>query len=114
MQNTLTYPNGPVSLTGYQAAMYEARLMHDPYDQWGWALEWLGAVAEVMVFDLGEYVPSDIFTPGIAQTGPDEDSYAVESIRSAVASGSTAADLRRALTVLNRYADLLRAAGQDY
>jgi hypothetical protein len=109
-----TYPNGPANHNGYQAAMYEARLNHDPHDEWGWALEWLGGIAEVLVFDMGESVPREIYTPGAGQTEPEHDSYAVEAIRAAVATGTTAQDLRRALRVLDRYADMLRAAGRDY
>lgn len=108
------YPFGPEGHNGYQAVMYEARFNHDPYDQWGWCLMWLGAVAEVLTFDFGTPVPRDIFTPGSGQREPDPDSFEVEMVRECVTKGSTDDDLRRALHTLDRFADWLQAAGHSY
>ncbi|MDX3260757.1 hypothetical protein PV336_16170 [Streptomyces sp. MI02-2A] len=111
MRSTLTYPNGPANHNGYQSAMYEARLFHDPYDQFGWVQEWRFALAEVLLFDLGEGTPG--YNPGAA-TEPEEDSYAVECLRSAISTGTTVGDLRRMQRVLDRFREMLAAAGLDY
>ncbi|MFE0490106.1 hypothetical protein [Streptomyces griseoaurantiacus] len=111
---TKPYPHGPANHNGYQSVMWEARLGHDPYDQWGWAKEWLASIAEVLIFDMGESVPQDVYRPGAGQSEPEPDSYSVDAVRSAVTYGADADDLRRAMNVMDRFAEALDAAGQSY
>lgn len=87
--------------------LVEARVNHDPYDEWAWCQEWRLAIADYLTFDLDEYVED--FRP--SPMGPDDESYAYQSLRTLQPSYD---DLVYAKIILARYAEWLRAAGKDY
>lgn len=82
--------------------LIEARVNHDPYDQFAWVQEWRFAIAQRLE-DLGEYVPSFRGADDIRET------YGYE----AIAYGSVP-ELRYALKILDRFREWLKVTGRDY
>lgn len=102
---------------GYRAIMTEVRISNDG-DSWGTVMEWLFSIAEVAYVlhgvTLPEFSPSPFLRPFERSTLWDS-GHATDTITGWEDSGTvTLPDLRRAFTVLSRYADMLRAAGKDY
>lgn len=101
--------------------IYEARLMHDADDEWGWALSWAFAVAEVLHFN-GHDVPAEMgYAPGLRSAEYDDtgrvilEDYPDEYVNELLHDGAVSvSDLMRAGLILTRYCALLRANGRDY
>jgi hypothetical protein len=87
--------------------LIEARINHDPYDEFAWVQDWRFAICDLLLWNLG--VPTDGFDPGCAE-GPEE-TFAYDTLSSVEASYD---ELRYALKVLDRYREWLRIAGKDY
>lgn len=83
--------------------LIEARIAHDPYDEFAWVQDWRFAIAQRLQ-ELGEYVPLFHGSPDIRET------YAYEMI----AREDNVADLEYAAKILERYREWLRIAGRDY
>lgn len=100
---------------GYRDLMFEVR-MQDFHDAWGTALEWLGAIADVVYVEFGELMPE--CTPAAALRGREDlevDSYPTGRVLDMLDDGTvTEDDLRAVYTVMSRYADWVRLAGRDY
>ncbi len=99
--------------------LIEARINHDPYDEFAWVQGWRFAICDALLWDWGVSVPG--FSPGAA-TEP-EDTFELAAIRTLyeIEDGSIPVDqwhledeLRYALKILDRYREWLRIAGKDY
>lgn len=93
--------------------LIEARVNHDPFDEFVWCEDWRFAIAQFLT-DVGEYVPYfqgsasnrfDFAYEMISGVYPDAPDHVYES---------EAAELRYALKILDRYRNWLRLAGRDY
>ena len=93
--------------------LIEARIYHDPYDEFAWVQEWRFAIAQFLT-DCGEFVPdfrgaSDIrddFAYSIVSgLYPESQDHVYEHETD---------ELRYALKILDRYREWLRIAGRDY
>lgn len=102
--------DGVMTESGYQDLMADIRLNWDAFDQFACVQEWRFAICEVLFFDHG--VSVNDFYPGGA-TEP-EHTYAVWSVRAALADTADVADVQRVLAVLDRYRGWLALAGKDY
>lgn len=88
--------------------LIEARINHDPYDEFAWVQEWRFAIAQFLS-DLGEYVPDFRGSDDIRE------SYAYESLENTFT--CSAQDIRAltyAFRILSRYREWLSLAGKDY
>jgi hypothetical protein len=83
--------------------LIEARINHDPYDEFAWCQEWRFAIAQRLE-DVGEPVPGFRGADDIRETY----AYAMIAYR------DNAAELWYALNILTRYREWLRIAGKDY
>lgn len=98
--------------------LIEARVDHDPYDEFAWCQKWRFAICEVLLFDWG------YLAPGFRTVATEpEDGYEIEAIRSlyVIDDDSIAREywhvedeLKYALMILDRYREWLRIAGLDY
>lgn len=88
----------------------------DGADQWGHALGWWFAIADVLWHMDPSLIPADwIYRHAPGCTEPDPDDYPTADVVAMVtAEEVTAADLVYAGRILDRYTGWLRAAGQDY
>ena len=101
--------------------IYDARVFHDPDDEWGWAVSWSFAVAEVLHFN-GHDVPAEMgYRPGLRWIEYDDagrpilEDWPDEHVNELLHDGAvTPDDLKRAGVILARYCNLLRAAGRSY
>jgi hypothetical protein len=84
--------------------LVEARIAHDPYDQFAWVQEWRFAIAQYLT-DQGEYVPEFRGSYTIRED------YTYGSLLSL---SPTVDELTYALTILNRFRVWLGLAGRDY
>lgn len=111
-------PKGPIIMRtdvrqGYgtnNRVLIEARINHDPYDEFGWCQEWRFAIAQFLT-DLGEYVPDFRGADDIRDEYPYE---CLASMGSFVKTGGEIDELFYALKILDRYREWLRLAGRDY
>lgn len=87
--------------------LIQARLTHDPYDEFAWVQDWRFAIAQRLE-DLGEYVPEF--------RGADDirDTYEYEAVAGTETSEGDAEMMWYALRILDRYREWLRIAGKDY
>lgn len=90
--------------------LIEARINHDPYDQFGWVQEWRFAIADYLHFVCRVHVPD--FHP--APSGPDTDNYPWSVLMAMAPCETTGDKLKYALNILDRYREWLRIAGKDY
>jgi len=84
--------------------LIEARMNHDPCDQFAWVQEWRFAIAQWLTdasYEVEDFRGSDDI----------REDYAYEAITSV---RPTISELRYALKVLDRYREWLRIAGEDY
>ena len=88
--------------------LIEARVDHDPYDEFAWVQNWRFAICDRLYWHEGEYVPG--FSPGAAATGP-ELTFEYEMLSEL---DPTVPEMEYALNVLDRYREWLRIAGRDY
>jgi hypothetical protein len=84
--------------------LIEARVNHDPYDEFAWVQEWRFSIAQ-LITDIGEHVPDFRGSDDI------RDDYAYQQLSYGPAS---VRELRYALKILDRYREWLRIAGKDY
>lgn len=98
---------------------------HDP---WGACLGALGPICDVLYVECGHIPPSAGYRPGGIPPGAGldrsrldtydpitgENSYTAEIYRALDAGELGVTDLEDAACVLDRYADLVKAAGRDY
>lgn len=87
--------------------LIEARINHDPYDEFAWVQDWRFGICDYLYWYEGVRVPG--FDPGAA-TGP-ELTLAYECISE---TRPTVAQLEYALRILDRYREWLRITGKDY
>lgn len=85
--------------------LQEARIHHDPFDQFAWVQEWRFSIAQYLT-DQGEHVPG--FRGG--DDIRDDMAYGVLSVLLM----PTVDELTYALRVLDRFREWLRIAGKDY
>lgn len=99
-------------------ALIEARINHDPCDEFAWVQSWRFALCEALLFDWGYLVPGF----RTVRSEP-EDSSELEIIRTlyVIEDDSIAREywyredeLKYALKILDRYREWLRIAGKDY
>jgi hypothetical protein len=92
--------------------LIEARINHDPYDEFAWVQDWRFAIAEYLTHFRSTYVEGfrSVYTPGDTLAMMSE-SYAFEMLWGG---NYSAKDLVYALKVLDRYREWLRIAGKDY
>ena len=93
--------------------LIEARIHHDPYDEFAWVQDWRFAIAQFLT-DAGEFVPDFRGSDDI------RDDFAYEQLemlypeaRDHIYKRETA-ELTYALRILGRYREWLRIAGRDY
>jgi hypothetical protein len=77
--------------------LIEARINHDPYDEFAWVQDWRFAICD------------RLYNPDCA-TGP-ELTFAYETLSEL---DPTVGDMEYALGILDRYREWLRIAGKDY
>jgi hypothetical protein len=90
-------------------------VMRDDFgsDDWGTAISWAFAVAEVSTLEGIDVAPELEYRPSII--GPTLDGYPDTYLYDMYQAGEVSEDdLREAGTLLARYLDWLRAAGRDY
>jgi hypothetical protein len=86
--------------------LIEARINHDPYDQFAWVQGWRFALCDYLT-EHGEHVPD--FRQ--AFNGPETDAFEYEQLEYM---NATVPDAWYALKILDRYREWLRIAGKDY
>lgn len=86
--------------------LIEARINHDPYDEFAWVQDWRFSIAQYLT-DLGEYVSDFRGADDIRDDYPYEQLFAMRC-------SLDVEDLRYALKILDRYREWLRVAGKDY
>jgi hypothetical protein len=93
--------------------LIEARINHDPYDEFAWVQEWRFAIAEYLHHVQGVNVSE--FRSGYAEgdfSSLRTESYAFDTLW---AQGEiVTSDLEYALKILDRYRNWLHIAGKDY
>lgn len=89
-------------------ALIEARINHDPYDEFAWVQEWRSAIAQRLT-DMG--VNTSHFFRGSDDI---RDTYAYEMIPAQDTDAQTVDAMLYALRILDRYREWLRIAGKDY
>lgn len=87
--------------------LQEARIYHDPHDEFAWVQGWRFAICDRLFWYEGESVPG--FNPGGAN-GP-ELSAEYEALSEV---DPTVDQAEYALGILDRYREWLRIAGKDY
>jgi hypothetical protein len=102
---------------GYKALRAEYNMMFDEHDPWGSTIEWMFAISETLTHwaDV-THLPWDFHdSPVHGDWQPEDDGYVSETLCDLYDGGSvTADDLITFGQVLDRYDDILRAAGKDY
>lgn len=102
--------------TGYNAVMSEIRSNYDG-DGWGMVMHGLGVMADAMYMHSGEilpeYSPSIMHSPCEVMHGEEyrDARWLLRELRFRTVKPT---DIRAAYAVLNRYADWVRLAGEDY
>ena len=94
--------------------LIEARIAHDPYDEFGWVQEWRLAICEFLAHFRGTAVEGFRCShayPGLDIESMTDESYALNELFEARPSVE---ELTYALKVLDRYREWLRIAGRDY
>lgn len=91
--------------SGKRRILGEALIDHDPYDQFAWCQNWRFAIADYLVWDLGEYVPD------YNSYGPDSENWAYEQLMEL---SPDVESLEYALMILHRFRVWLGIAGKDY
>ncbi len=86
--------------------LIEARIVHDPYDEFAWVQDWRFAIADVLAYERGVWVP------GYESFGPDDSTYAYDMLTDQP--GYSDDELLYAYAILTRYREWLRLAGKDY
>lgn len=86
------------------AVLQEARIYHDPFDEFGWVQGWRFSIAQYLT-DQGEHVSEFRGAAGIRE----DFEYAA-----LVDLGPNVEETRYALKILDRYREWLRLAGRDY
>lgn len=84
--------------------LQEARIHHDPHDQFAWVQDWRFAIAQYLT-DQGEFVPDF--------RGADDirDDMAYHCLKSLAPNTD---ELNYAARILERFREWLRVAGKDY
>lgn len=96
---------------GYNNIMGKVRTSHDPHDPWGSNIAWLFALADYAYFMDGERLPG--YHPSPMGVDIRDCSSELEMILE-INDQFEDADVRRVYTVLSRYDDWLRLAGENY
>jgi hypothetical protein len=96
--------------------LIEARINHDPYDEFAWVQDWRFAIAEYLT----HYRGTDVDGFRCSHDVPDSTTLAEESLEESFAFASlwgmnaSTEELTYAMRVLDRYRGWLRVAGRDY
>lgn len=93
--------------------LIEARVHHDPHDEFAWMQGWRFAIAQFLT-DAGEFVPDFRGSDDIRQGFECEQ---LETLYPSYADGIAdlhVGELEYALRILDRYREWLRVAGRDY
>lgn len=91
--------------------LIEARIAHDPYDEFAWVQDWRFSIAQFLT-DNGAYVPDFRGADDIRDDYPYEQLVMLYS--GTDMTGRESAELEYALRILDRYREWLRIAGKDY
>ena len=98
---------------GYKLLRGEYNTMHD--DPWGDTMEWLFSIAEILTHWVDDVPAEWGFRDSPVHDEWEPESYVETMLTEYWDDGSvTTVDLTAFGQVLNRYADILRAAGKDY
>ena len=98
--------------------LIEARIAHDPHDEFGWVQGWRFAICDALLFDWG------YLAPGYRTMADEpEDTHELQMIRDLYEMDDDSIprdywyredELKYALVILDRYREWLRIAGKDY
>lgn len=90
--------------------LIEARINHDPYDEFAWVQEWRFSIAQYLT-DVDENVPR--FRASFRGSEEIRDGYGYQAIF-AMRASIDPGQLAYALRILDRYREWLHIAGKDY
>jgi hypothetical protein len=93
--------------------LIEARINHDPYDQFAWVQGWRFAINQFLT-DAGEYMPDFQGSPDIRDDFEYEQLEMLYPNYADQITNRQAREALYALRILDRYREWLRAAGKDY
>lgn len=104
-----------MSTNGFVLLHDDFRIAHDPHDAWGSVMNWLFAVADVLYHHDPDLIPDAWqYHHGEGCDGNTPDNPDQE-IQDGLDDGTwTPEDLVAFGNVLDRWSDMLRAAGEDY
>jgi len=91
--------------SGEREVLGHALFNHDPFDQFAWVQGWRFAIADYLVWELGEYVPE------FRSYAPEEDAYEFETLKEIDASAEAC---QYALRILDRFREWLEIAEETY